>query len=189
MREDNEIRYVRHFLENIRKSCLVCVWFRAGGRSGTACKAPCGRAVMVPTIRALTEEETYALDEALDLIASLAGASPPILSNQLEEIYNRLLFSDERDEVETIALGVGLGEELRWHGDYEWVRVSDDFGDETCLAVRGFELWCCPISMIQKRLKRNEAPDFVELREAIINTLAEQVAGRNLAKRDPLIES
>jgi hypothetical protein len=130
---------------------------------------------MVPEIRPLTSDEAKALEQGLELAALLAKAIRPLRSDQLEALYNSIYGSDSRDPLHIIALGLGFGEELMTHGEFDWVRVTDDFGEETCIAMRGFCAYCAPISMIQKRLGRGELPDFVGLREATIAALEDQI--------------
>ena len=61
------------------------------------------------------------------------------------------------------------------HGEFEWVRVIDDYGEETCVAAKGFCAFCAPISMIQKRIQRGDLPDFAAMRDATIVTFEEQI--------------
>jgi hypothetical protein len=70
---------------------------------------------------------------------------------------------------------LAFGDELLKHGEFEWVRVTDDYGEETCVAIRGLSVYCSPISMIQKRISRGELPDFVELRKATIAMMEDMV--------------
>jgi hypothetical protein len=50
--------------------------------------------------------------------------------------------------------------------------VIDDNGEETCLSPLGKMIYCAPISMIQKRVRRNEALDIEVLVEETIRTVA-----------------
>jgi Domain of unknown function (DUF3806) len=61
------------------------------------------------------------------------------------------------------------------NGEFEWVRVTDESGEETCVAIQGLSVYCSPISMIQKRLSRRELPDFVELRKSTIAMMEDMV--------------
>jgi len=70
---------------------------------------------------------------------------------------------------------LAFGEELLRHGEFEWGRVTDDYGEETCVAIQGLSVYCAPISLIQKRLSRNELPDFVELRKATVAMMEDMV--------------
>jgi hypothetical protein len=126
-------------------------------------------------IRSLNDAEFEALEAAIDLATHLTNLSRPLQSMQIQSLYNVIHRSQFRDPLHVIALGLSFGEELRGHGNFEWVRVIDDFGEETCIAIRGKMACCPPISVIQKRLDRDELPDFVKLREAIIANLENSV--------------
>jgi hypothetical protein len=134
-------------------------------------------------MRALTEIETEALEEGLNLAALLAEADRPLQSDQLEALYNLIRGADVRSPAHIIALGLAFGEELMGHGDFEWVRVIDDFGEETCIAIRGFSINCYPISMIEKRLDRGELLDFVDLRKETIAVM-EDMVDEKIERRD-----
>jgi len=135
-------------------------------------------------LRTLTFDEVDALNAALDLAARLANAPRPLRSDLIEALYNRIHGSDLRNPTHIIALGLAFGDELLKHGDFEWVRVTDDYGEETCVAIRGLSVYCSPISMIQKRLSRSELPDFVELRKATIAMMEDMVTTKT-EERDP----
>jgi hypothetical protein len=130
---------------------------------------------MDPEIRPLTVAESEALEAGLNLASRLADAPQPLRSDQIEALYNLIYGSDVRKTDHIIAVGLAFGDELLRHGAFEWVRVIDDYGDETCVAIRGLSVYCAPISMIQKRLSRGELPDFVELRKATISSMEDMV--------------
>ena len=138
---------------------------------------------VIPDIRPLNADEQTALDQGLRLASRLTNSSHPIDPQYLQNLYNSLLETAVENDLNVIALGLGFGQELLSHGDYEWVRVSNEYGDETCIAVRGLFVYCSPISIIQKRLHRGERPDFVGLRDAVIAAMNEKVAAGNAGER------
>jgi len=130
---------------------------------------------MDPEIRPLTVAEVEALEAGLNLASRLADAPRPLRSDQIEALYNLIYGSDARKTDHIIAVGLAFGDDLLRHGAFEWVRVIDDYGDETCVAIPGLSVYCAPISMIQKRLSRGELPGFVELRKATISSMEDMV--------------
>jgi hypothetical protein len=54
------------------------------------------------------------------------------------------------------AIRVACGQVLVDRGGLEWVRVKDSHGEEVCVAVRGKQCFCAPISLIEKRIDRAE---------------------------------
>ena len=60
-------------------------------------------------------------------------------------------------------MGISFGEKFVETGRYNWVRVSDEYGDETCVSPKGLKVNVAPISMIQKRIDDNLKVDFKNL--------------------------
>jgi hypothetical protein len=125
-------------------------------------------------ISPLDSARRLALEAGLDFAARFAGAPRPLSTETVETLYNAFLAEQIDDNDAVIALGLSFGETFLAHGDFEWVQVVDEYGDETCLALTGKTLFCAPISMIKKRLARGERPDIRLLREATIEQILTQ---------------
>lgn len=122
-------------------------------------------------ITPLDPAQRLALEAGLNFAARFASAPRPLSAETVEALYNAFLEEGIDDPDAIIALGLSFGETFLAHGDFEWARVIDEHGEETCLAVIGKAQFCAPISMIQKRLARGEQPDIRLLREATIELL------------------
>ena len=126
-------------------------------------------------IRALSDDEIVARDAGLDMAADLIGAPRPLTLAQLQTLYDVLLTETATEEA-LISLGLAFGEQLILSAPhFEWVRVSDQYGDETCVAVRGKEIFCAPISMVQKRIRRKEQIDLKLMRDGTIATIQSRI--------------
>ena len=170
-----------HFL---RRTCLLalCWTILASGAvaspSTSTAKntADHGKANKVePVARDLTSEERLALEEGLDLAARIAHAPRPLDIADVQRLYDGYLDEGITDSDAIIALGLAFGDDVKRHGNLVWVRVIDEYGDETCLAAPHHIVFSAPISMIQKRLRRKEKVDLMQLREATLETSAKQI--------------
>jgi hypothetical protein len=116
----------------------------------------------------LTVEQGQAVEEAIALAADYLATDPPFSPVEVQRLYDAVA-RDHPDHVEAqIAVGMAFGEMIIDKADYEWVRVSDDYGEETALCHRAAAVACYPISMLRKRISRREEVDLVELRDATI---------------------
>jgi hypothetical protein len=134
-------------------------------------------------IRPLTAEEEEAREAALQMAARLVGATPPHTVEQVDELYKVL-----RDEYPNflegqIAVGVAFGELIAAKSDYEWIRVTDEYGSETALAPRGVQGACHPISMMQKRIDERADIDIGRTRDATIEIIEERIRSGQWAAR------
>jgi Domain of unknown function (DUF3806) len=138
---------------------------------------------MSTRLRQLSSDEVAARDAGLDLAARLIGAPRPLRIDQVQALYDALLVerADNRDA--SIALGLAFGEQIVATSEFEWVRVSDDYGDETCVSVPGKEIFCAPISILQKRLKRRETTDLTRLRYEMIEVIQRRIDEEAVADR------
>lgn len=123
-------------------------------------------------IRELNSEEVAALKQGLNLAAKLVGQPLPLTVYAVQELYDSLRQSDTDFAEAGIALGLSFGQLIADEVGYEWVRVSDEYGEETGLSPIGARLFCAPISMIQKRLKSGENVNLVELRDETIRVIS-----------------
>ncbi len=128
---------------------------------------------MDPVIRNLTDDEKCALNEGLALAANLVAGNLPLSVEQMQELYNALL--ETKSEKAIIAAGLSFGQLIADKAGFEWVRVSDEWGEETSVSPPGVRLFCSPVSMIQKRLNRSEAVDIGALRDATISSLMQMI--------------
>jgi hypothetical protein len=129
---------------------------------------------MTLVLRPLNPEELGAREAGLDMAARLVGARRPLVIAHVQALYDVLLESEPLDEP-LIALGLAFGDMIVARGGFEWVRISDEYGDETCVAAHGKEIFCAPISMIQKRIARKERLNIAELRDGTIEAIMKRI--------------
>lgn len=122
-------------------------------------------------IRELTQEERDALEQGLDLAAKLVDGSRPLSAESVQELYEALLKRQGDFSEGVIAAGLSFGQLIADRAGYEWVRVSDEYGDETCLSPIGVQVMCAPISMIQKRMSQESRVNIPELRDETIQAI------------------
>ena len=126
-------------------------------------------------ISGLTVEQAQAVDEAIALAADYLATDPPFSPLEVQRLYDAVA-RDHPEHVDAqIAVGIAFGEMIIDKADYEWVRVSDEYGEEMALCHRAAAVTCFPISMLQKRIAKREAVDLAELRDATINVVEEAV--------------
>jgi Domain of unknown function (DUF3806) len=134
----------------------------------------------VPTMhRALTPDEIGAMEQALQLASRLAKKSLPLGFGDVQQLYDSMLKQFERDADEVIALGIAFGAAINERADFEWVRVSDQWGEETCVGPPHKSVHCAPISMVQKRLNRQEQIDLKSLADTVIDSILRKLADGN----------
>lgn len=137
----------------------------------------------IPTVhRALTPDEERAKEQALVLAARVAGTSS-LGFPELQGLYDRMLIQSDRNDEEVIALGIAFGAVVNEWAGFDWVRVSDQWGDETCVGPPHKTIHCAPISMIQKRLNRQEEVDLRQLADASISRIREMMADGKMGDR------
>jgi hypothetical protein len=128
------------------------------------------------SLRPLNDGEIVALQQGLALASQMARSDSTLDLVQVQQLYDAALDSNERDVERLIAIGLAFGALIVDGAEFEWARISDEWGDETCVGVIGKMTHCAPISMIQKRLRRAETIDVAELRGGTIRALREQAA-------------
>lgn len=142
-------------------------------------------------IRPLNAEELAARDAAIPLVRSslsgVGGRLPEHLDRsalpELQKLYNVLAARDEKREDVSIALGVAFAFVFESTGEFEWVRVTDEFGSESCLAIPGKEIWISPISMIVKRVDRGDDVDLAQLFDTALVEVRRMAASADYRKR------
>jgi len=125
-------------------------------------------------IELLSGEHLSALNEGLSLASKLVEGEIPFSIEQVQSLYDTLLKRRSEPAFE-IALGLAFGSVVISRSGFEWARISDEYGEETCIAVQNTHLICSPISMIQKRLERGERTDLSELCDGTIEVMRENV--------------
>lgn len=122
-------------------------------------------------LRALEEGEVVALQQALALAARMAKVETALGIDQVQALYDAALDANENDAERLIAIGLAFGNLIVDDAEFEWARISDEWGEETCVAVVGKMVHCAPISMIQKRIGRADPFSIAELREGTLKML------------------
>ena len=126
---------------------------------------------MTMEIRPLSKEEQAALDDGYKLAKRVLNETSSLAMSQIQHLYDVVLREHADNETILIALGIAFGEQLKTEEDLEWVRVSDEYGEETALSLKGLKVASFPISMIQKRIARKETMNLNYLKDAVINDL------------------
>ena len=134
-------------------------------------------------IRTLNATEQATLDQGLALAKHLTNTSQPLNASQVQILYDVLLKSKHYDESHMIALGLAFGNLIVEKSDMEWVRISDEYGEETGLSPQEYQIFIAPISIIQKRIDRHETLSIATLRDDTIKLINEQIATGELSKR------
>ncbi|HLY05544.1 MAG TPA: DUF3806 domain-containing protein [Rhizomicrobium sp.] len=135
-------------------------------------------------LRQLSPREIGTREAGLDLAAHLAGVPRRMAMDDVQALYDALLDVDQPPPEALMAAGFGFAEQIVAASDFEWAQVSDDeFGEETCVAAPKHEIYCSPISMIQKRLEQRERLSLAELRDATIATLRRRIENGMAAER------
>ena len=131
----------------------------------------------------LTEYARSAIEAAINYAEQLIGKAPPYDEFSAQTLYDVLLEESELDDGMLISMGVIFGELIRFKSGYEWVRVSDDFGEENALSPLGAKLVLYPISMIQKRISSKESVDISALRDGAIEYIESKLSLGNFQTR------
>lgn len=98
----------------------------------------------------------------------------------VQELYDRAVAEGAKDPDAVIAIGLAFGEQIVSQSGFAWVRISDQWGDETCVGPEGKEQHCAPISMVQKRLARGEAIDLQSLATQIVGIMKTRLEDGNV---------
>ena len=135
------------------------------------------------TSRSLTVEEQSALNSGLDFAARIAWARRPLSLPDVQNLYDGFLEEEVEDADAIMALGLSFGQCLVGCGPFEWVRVIDEFGEETSVAAVGSAIYVHPISMIQKRLARRETVDIEQLCNDTLTQIGPKIASGDFSPR------
>ena len=126
-------------------------------------------------IQTLNDQEHSALIDGLNLAARLLDSSPPLNIAQLQELFEALKSRGNDFPEAAIALGLAFGQVMVDETGFDWVRVNDEFGQETCVSPTGTKLICAPISMIQKRLSSDDTIDLNRLKNFVVEQINQKV--------------
>jgi hypothetical protein len=135
-------------------------------------------------LRPLNPEEVDAREAGLDMAAHLVGVSRPLTIDDVQSLYDACLDQSDLPMKALWALGFSFGEQIVIATNFEWVRVSDEYGDETCVAPPGREIFCAPISMIKTRIHEKERLSVSELRDDTIATILTRIKEGKAADRN-----
>ena len=113
--------------------------------------------------RPLNPEELSVLENTLNYASKIAGKDNPLDFEDVNQLYQSFIDEGIIDARARIALGISFGHLFILSGKYEWVRISDEYGEETALAPYNKKIMVAPISMIQKRLEDNLYVEITEL--------------------------
>ncbi|GGX71902.1 hypothetical protein GCM10011309_22650 [Litorimonas cladophorae] len=134
-------------------------------------------------VRDLNTAELASLQAAFDLLARIAGEDHPMSFLGLQNVYNTIL-SDKPDfPALVISLGLGFGQKFVETGRYEWVIVSDEYGQETCISPKQLKINVAPISIVQKRVDENLSVDLKNLFEETDKAVKDLIESGKYDKR------
>ncbi|MEL6361826.1 MAG: DUF3806 domain-containing protein [Pseudomonadota bacterium] len=122
-------------------------------------------------IRPLNEEEHSALNDGLKLAARYVDDELPLSLDQVQSLYDVICQNHSENLEAQIAVGLAFGQTIASVTDYEWVRVKDEYGEETALSPAGLKAACHPISILQKRIAKKEQVNLGELRDGVIRII------------------
>ncbi|WP_073980872.1 DUF3806 domain-containing protein [Erythrobacter donghaensis] len=140
---------------------------------------------MTFNISPLPEGQIRALRASFASLSSGSDETDFITVEEIQSTYDALLASKEMDEESLVALGVAFGEMICAQGDFEWVKLEDEYGSGPALALVGWDVVCSPIDMIEKRLEDGDAVDLVELCSDTIATIDRVVQAGEAGPRKP----
>ena len=134
-------------------------------------------------IRPLSLEEQQALKQGRALAVQFAETELPFNTQSVQSLYNAIAALSGLPSEVYIALGIAFGDLISEAADFDWVRISDEYGDETALCAKSVRVICAPISMMQKRLERDEDVNISQLVENTISQLNETAKTADLRER------
>lgn len=74
---------------------------------------------------------------------------------------------EKSETVKLQSLGITLGDALAQELEMEWVTVEDEYGRDPALRFPGTTVIAFPLTMISKRIERDESVNVAELFEAV----------------------
>lgn len=147
-------------------------------------KVPITQEVVAPQAQKITPfgpSENAWLEENRQLAASLSvtyGSGGELSPEELDVVFSRWTFDDdnkESGELVANALGATFGDYLVEEHGFRWVVVSDQYGTDYAVRHPIGETMAFPVSSVGKRIERNEAECFQNLRVAVLATLKQRM--------------
>lgn len=136
-----------------------------------------------PVIAPLTDYHVTAVRACLARAARWTGVEGVPGADEVQEIYDSFLEQEIKYPDFINTLGIAFGQILVDRGAMEWVRVNDQQGEEVCVAVRGVECFCAPISMMEKRVARAESLSIEQLCTDTLELLRRQSQKQGVGRR------
>ena len=134
-------------------------------------------------IRDLNIQEMEALELSLKMISKFTREPRPVTLSVLQRAYDDLISFEKKFPQLEISLGISFGQRFVETGRYDWVRVSDEYGEETCVSPKGLKINVAPISMIQKRIDDKLNVDFRELFDETDKVVKDLIASKEYDQR------
>jgi hypothetical protein len=133
-----------------------------------------------PRFSQLSHEDNARLDQQRDVIASEVKQRYGVASLTRTEkdlpVLQRLLDDKVFDKSQTYrlqCLGVAFGDVLASELPLRWVIISDEFGSDPTLRLRDTSININALTMISKRLERDEIVNVFDLLEKTRQALAD----------------
>ncbi len=119
----------------------------------------------------------------LELAGKLVDSKTPLTTEKVQELYDFFLTSEQDFPEGVIGLGLAFGELVVAKTSWEWVRVIDEYGEETVVSPPDASINLSPISMIQKRLTNADAIDVAQLRDDTISAVQKMLDSGDYGRR------
>lgn len=92
------------------------------------------------------------------------------------KLLDTILKSEWIEKTETLkfqCLGVTLGDIIVQELNFKWVEVEDEYGIDPAIKLKGTSIILFPLTMISKRIEKNEKINFIEFYDSLIKTIEE----------------
>jgi hypothetical protein len=155
-------------------------WFALLGCASLLFGQSAHRAAAKSTFSELTSADRQRLDQQRAVVAHVAkeryGTSPPTRTQKDLPILQRLL--DDRvfkksQAYELQSLGVVFGDVLASEFPLRWVMITDEYGTDPTLRFKDTSVNINALTMISKRVERDEAVDVSVLLRMTRDALSE----------------
>lgn len=136
-------------------------------------------------IRDLNDEEQDALVSGRHFFQTLCVKLKMNPQNpaSLQQLFDEAVAGQRPVQEAILSLGIAFGDRMAAEHPLEWVRVSDEFGEETVLARKSSQLIIAPISVVQKRVDSREMWNLSELAERLAALIEEKFESGNYRSR------
>ena len=123
-----------------------------------------------PRFTELSSEDKAQLDKQRGLVAAAAKqkyGTPPLTKTKSDLVVLQRLIDDQvfnkTQTYELQSLGVAFGDVLASEFPLRWVMVTDEYGTDPTLRYKTTTLQINALTMISKRIERNERANLLEL--------------------------